>query len=376
MILEKNNGFKTLFGVEANTFSDILFGVSGGLLTLVGLIAIYISLNSQNKVDKAREILWDLGKLSTDGEYDWQSLKKLRWYRFHYSELVKSNLGNTIVITIAIVTISFVGCAWGYYIQYLNADIFHTVLGVFWIISISIMFLFIVLLLLFSKVSFIGGLPNCQKLFSLREDKNPLVKMGNLILLHCPINVGEYSDVPGKSYIHIPLPFNINLKKKIPKWKMKKTPPFISRPYLMINFNFSIKIFKGDTLAIGGADQILNELDSIITFTFTDRRHLFYTGDKLIEGTKVKHSYFNELYFTENDSKDYSLLNIIQNLETKEEKYTILGQLTVKDVYTNNEYHKSYGHLLYAIQNDLNTEEGLFPFRIAKWSSLGGTDLK
>ncbi|MBM7570161.1 hypothetical protein [Aquibacillus albus] len=41
---------------------SIVFGLTSGILTLLGLIAIFVSLNSQHNVEKARETIWELMK--------------------------------------------------------------------------------------------------------------------------------------------------------------------------------------------------------------------------------------------------------------------------------------------------------------------------
>ncbi|ADU29386.1 hypothetical protein [Evansella cellulosilytica] len=45
-------------------FIMIILAISTGLLTLVGLISIYISINLQHRIEKAQELLWDLNELS------------------------------------------------------------------------------------------------------------------------------------------------------------------------------------------------------------------------------------------------------------------------------------------------------------------------
>ncbi|OXS74232.1 hypothetical protein [Domibacillus enclensis] len=44
---------------EFELFSGILLGVTGGVISLIGLIAIFVSLNSQHKIQKCREIYWE-----------------------------------------------------------------------------------------------------------------------------------------------------------------------------------------------------------------------------------------------------------------------------------------------------------------------------
>ncbi|MBT2716597.1 hypothetical protein [Bacillus sp. ISL-57] len=55
------------FSISKSDIGDIvtiIFGISGGVLALIGLIAIFISINSQHKIQKCRELYWEIIKLS------------------------------------------------------------------------------------------------------------------------------------------------------------------------------------------------------------------------------------------------------------------------------------------------------------------------
>ncbi|MHC0039054.1 hypothetical protein [Pseudoneobacillus sp. C159] len=45
-------------------FNGIVFGITSGTLGLMGLVAIFISLNSQHKIEKCRELFWELQEQS------------------------------------------------------------------------------------------------------------------------------------------------------------------------------------------------------------------------------------------------------------------------------------------------------------------------
>ena len=45
-------------------YIGIIFGISSGILSLMGLVAIFISLNTQHKIEKSRELLWDMDIIS------------------------------------------------------------------------------------------------------------------------------------------------------------------------------------------------------------------------------------------------------------------------------------------------------------------------
>lgn len=92
---------------------NLLFGITGGLLTLVGLISIFVTLNTQHNIQRAKEILWSLQSLEIDfPDNNETKAKKFGWYVRHYNDLTK--VGNLIklVIWISIITIGIVGASW------------------------------------------------------------------------------------------------------------------------------------------------------------------------------------------------------------------------------------------------------------------------
>jgi hypothetical protein len=55
--------YLVLHAFEPDRISDlgsVLFGITGGILSLVGLIAIFVSINSQHKIEKCRELIWEV----------------------------------------------------------------------------------------------------------------------------------------------------------------------------------------------------------------------------------------------------------------------------------------------------------------------------
>ncbi|KGX91047.1 hypothetical protein [Pontibacillus marinus] len=129
--------------------NDVLFGISGGLLSLVGLIAIFISINSQHSIEKARDILLELELFRIDNpQTRILTAKKIRSKIEQYKRLVTMSAPTMIVIVIAILTILFVGVSWIYYLN-----------GTFVIISFFVILSFTLCLILLTQISFIGALP-------------------------------------------------------------------------------------------------------------------------------------------------------------------------------------------------------------------------
>ncbi|PFU24520.1 hypothetical protein [Bacillus cereus] len=46
--------------LQIGSLATIIFGISAGILSLMGLVAIFVSMNSQHKIQKVREIYWDM----------------------------------------------------------------------------------------------------------------------------------------------------------------------------------------------------------------------------------------------------------------------------------------------------------------------------
>lgn len=82
--------------LDSNTLT-IIFGLSSGILSLVGLTAIFISINSQHSIQKGRELLWNIISLPLDIE-DYskeQNAKTLCQYYWLYKDIIRDNSGFT-----------------------------------------------------------------------------------------------------------------------------------------------------------------------------------------------------------------------------------------------------------------------------------------
>jgi hypothetical protein len=65
LILFILNKWKYNFWIQdIGAIATIVFGITSGVLALVGLVAIFVSLNSQHKIQKSRELYWEVINLS------------------------------------------------------------------------------------------------------------------------------------------------------------------------------------------------------------------------------------------------------------------------------------------------------------------------
>lgn len=359
--------------------SSILFGMTGGLLSLVGLIAIYISLNSQHKIDKAREIIWSIGEMAVEvGNYGDESLKKLQWAYFHYRELVKVNFINKAVVVIAMITIIFVSVSWSIYIYSLKIKLWSSFIGLFTPVTIIIMLLFAGLLYMLTKIFVIGDIPRHENLFSLWKDAVKLVAMRAIILYHTKLDLHYFSDQPDESFARVKLPFGLNLRSKRFKIVLKKTFPYIIFTRNRIRFEFAVHVCEGAELRVADGDTILNREIRVIRYAFQDRRHYFNVGTKQYAANKkAKHSLFQELHFNEQRVSAYdgsvvleSLQEVLRNLEAGEERYCLVGKLRVLVRSPHDEYGAILADYAYRIANDQpasRQSNAIYPYFGAEW---------
>ncbi len=198
---------------NGNTFDSLISlitGISGGLLSLVGLIAIFLSINTQHNMERAREILWELDFAEELSE------KKIITYIQQYKTLLKLSLPITLVVIVAIVTIVFVGLLWanlwititklGIYQNYFTSFLF---LG-----SIFILFLFFALLLLLPITRWFGGLPKWESIINGSEVKFPVLTLFSRTV---DITITRFFNKPFEIFLRsskIPF-YNIRISGKI-----------------------------------------------------------------------------------------------------------------------------------------------------------------
>jgi len=174
--------------------SDVLLGISGGLLSLVGLIAIFISINTQHSIEKARDILLELELFRLEHpQTDLLTAKKIRSKIDQYKRLIKMSISTILVIGIAIVTMLFVGISWLVYLD-----------GLFVKISCSIMLAFTFCLILLTRVSFIGALPKAN-IFKNINTVYKGINMKDLFAMSLQCNISVRNNRLKRLRIHSPL---------------------------------------------------------------------------------------------------------------------------------------------------------------------------
>jgi hypothetical protein len=178
---------------SVDQFSNVIFGVSGGLLSLVGLVALFVALNSQHNVEKARQVLWELQEYSYyKNGTDEEKFMKIRWNLEHYSNLIKKSKPTIYITYLSIITIFFVAVTWSLLV------IPHTTnsaIKVFAVISACILFAFIFLLLRLNNIVFIGDLHEFEKLIAVENRGKTGIDVVNLVskAITCSIVKNDYN---------------------------------------------------------------------------------------------------------------------------------------------------------------------------------------
>lgn len=265
--------------------SDIItavYGVTSGILTLVGLISIYISLNSQHNIQKAREILWqikeDLIKFYESNTYDSkETCLKVKLY----NEIVDSKTfpftkfviwcakGSLVFVWLTWITLCYIR-----HFQFSGNYLFVITLGGGFIIV-----LFYIALTMLGSTHFISGLPKVNELLSIKHETGDL---DTLLLAAVDLNLSieRVADL---------LSLRINNSLSIEGLKLVCIPSRTLSVKVLINSelsscSFDLDIYKKEL------NSVLSLMDSMIDITGLNKldRHGFNPEVKLTEVSPIK----------------------------------------------------------------------------------------
>lgn len=200
------------------TKSDLIaftFGLSCCIFTLIGLVAIYISINNQHVIQKCREILWELiGMLQ--GEPDFKTAReKIRKNYWLYNEILgKKFLANfsNIVVYSAIIILILAAFIWINLVTYLKKSVSLTTeltkIELYSWIGIIMLVVFCIFLALLSNVKFVGRLDNPKNIL----DGNKITKASTISLVGLSMELildvdGFEDNLFTKARLNFPLPF-------------------------------------------------------------------------------------------------------------------------------------------------------------------------
>jgi hypothetical protein len=195
---------------KTGDFLTINLGLVASILTLVGLLSIFISINSQHKIEKTREILW---KIKTEDSNVSEVVKELNLYHQLQSdsEIFTSKIINIVLGTIGLASIIIFTSV----VSLINSVQMYTFIFSFLssvsIIGVMITFFFVLNRL--KSIPKVSGMPNIEDLLdadNLNADFYSLVLAGKTMRIQSmPSNffpLGDNNHI--ELFVLFPLPFN------------------------------------------------------------------------------------------------------------------------------------------------------------------------
>ena len=217
---------KTKFMANGEVFGDnqsdvvaALYGLTSGILALVGLVSIFVSLNSQQTIQKARELFWNVQELMHD-QMMWLSLKSdperpkfsgdtIYQRLVMYRSLLESSDGFTkVIIKYAQLAIICVWIMWFCIIVLLKLSLWG---NIFMIIStiaaIGVTSLFYFVLQKLGNVPAISQLPRYNDICDGKIRTNPNIDTSVLLALTTKLHIFHRNEGTTQIYISFPFPF-------------------------------------------------------------------------------------------------------------------------------------------------------------------------
>lgn len=209
---------RNMSGIFIHNSTDvitIIFGLTSGILTLVGLISIFISFNSQHKIQYVREILWGLVSLPYEfGDTDKQSKDREVFRKIWLYKDITERQGDftSTIIKVSRVSLFVVISIWSILGILLFREFYTTdfiFLTTSTIASITILIGFIYVLGKINNITKIGNLPSVDEIM----DAGNLTTGVNTITLaaismHLKIGTAINSEEKLQLSIGIPVPFS------------------------------------------------------------------------------------------------------------------------------------------------------------------------
>ncbi|MFD0673065.1 hypothetical protein [Cohnella sp. GCM10027633] len=103
---------------DLGLIASVLFGVTGGLLSLVGFITIFISINSQHVIEKARDTLSDLKGYTYHQTMTENPVRHIERLLNKYRSTTENGTNTKISVFLTIGVILSVGSAWWVFLWY------------------------------------------------------------------------------------------------------------------------------------------------------------------------------------------------------------------------------------------------------------------
>ncbi|MET3289284.1 UNVERIFIED_CONTAM: hypothetical protein ABID98_001854 [Brevibacillus sp. OAP136] len=197
--------------IDFGNVSDIIFGISSGILTLVGLTSIFISINSQHNIQKAREIIWDLMNMPTKklNKRDNDLFAKEIYHKILMYKDMTNDKGDLskLILKISIVAIVSVCLMWLLLLIFLDqnnsAQKLFILICVICIVTIMLCFTLIISKL--TNIKKTGKLPDYKDLLDVSINTN--IDVLTLIGMSMELKITKNNNSEYIVYLAFPLPF-------------------------------------------------------------------------------------------------------------------------------------------------------------------------
>lgn len=184
------------------------FGVTGGILTVVGLISIFVSLNTQHSIQLCRDIYLDIKSKA----YIWGDLSNFDKDFHQYKHLIEEGIPDQLtkrILLIAIASIIFVLLVWGLLLVILINNIYT----IFLFVTSSLILISFVfqLIALYKPTKRLQDLPSPDQFFDLSDDT-----VNSAAILKQSIRTFvSYSDTEVTLLLHTTYPFTYNNEESL-----------------------------------------------------------------------------------------------------------------------------------------------------------------
>lgn len=168
---------------KAGDVKDVVGAITGGILSLTGLVAIFVSINVQHRIEKTREIYWNMIREHKMEEDPFRLSRKMELLLFEYANIFRVENYIKTVITGTKCAIGFVAMIWSLFIGLHYHSLTEYTLA--WIALVGGLFIlafFHSVLERLNNPSAITELPETDKLLDAKHSFQEKLKVHTLLL--------------------------------------------------------------------------------------------------------------------------------------------------------------------------------------------------
>ncbi|WP_336775918.1 hypothetical protein [Paenibacillus sp. MMO-58] len=194
---------------------DIVLAITGGILSLVGLVAIFVSLNVQQRIEKTREVYWSMIKEHKTEENPFELSKKIDALLFEYANVSHKESYIDSVITLFKAALAFIALSWSIYVGQMYPTMTVHILAWFvFFFGLIILLFFSMMFDRFKKPVEITELPSINNLLNVNFVLKNKIKIHTLLLAGTSLqitpilNLSKTGDTRNTMRISVAIPVN------------------------------------------------------------------------------------------------------------------------------------------------------------------------